>query len=252
MKASLTGLGAAALALALAACAPQSSPLKLGPLQTAASAPPQAAAAGGGNAASQTQAPAPAPPEGPRSFTSPGTGVFVNPASAGAARPALVRTGANGQTSLNLVDASIPEAANAVLGDALGLNYVVKPTVSGSVTLQTSTPLGPDALLEAFQTALEYNGATLIDGGGLVSIVPVTDAPPRFVEIGDQRGAGRRIVVVPLEYVSAADMVRLLEPVATGSTVLDVNQERNILMVTGGAAEIDAVLDGAFRDAAAS
>ncbi|MEM6495896.1 MAG: type II secretion system secretin GspD [Pseudomonadota bacterium] len=192
----------------------------------------------------------PLPRQGnPRQFRSAGVTVtgtdqFIAPAERRTRRigPAT-RVAADGSISLNLVEASIPDAARAVLGDALRLNYVVEAGVAGTITLQTSTPLTRPALLEAFQTALEFNGATLSETGDLVTVLPIDRAAPRFVTLGDIRGLGRRIVVVPLKFVSTEEMLRLLEPITGQGTVLRVSKARNLLMISGGQSEIDAVLE---------
>lgn len=172
-----------------------------------------------------------------------GTGRFIAPRAEAAPRGPLYREHGPDEISLNLLDVDIPTAAKAVLGDALGLNYTIEPGIEGRITLQTSTPLSKDALLEAFQTALEFNGATLAESGDLVTITPVGEAPPRFVTAGDTRGVGRQIVVVPLKYISTREMTRLLEPIVSGDTILRVSEERNLLMVSGTRAEIEAILD---------
>lgn len=162
---------------------------------------------------------------------------------AGRAGGPLTQISSGGAISLNLVDASIADAANAVLGDALGLNYVIESGVSGQITLQTTTPLPRDALLDAFQTALEFNGATLAESGGLVTILPVDRAAPRFVSARDRRGLGRQIVIIPLRYISTQEMVRLLEPVVAQNAILWVSERRNLLMVTGNRNQLDAILE---------
>ncbi|MEL6795141.1 MAG: hypothetical protein AAFP78_16910, partial [Pseudomonadota bacterium] len=48
---------------------------------------------------------------------------------------------------LALTDAPIADAAAIVLGDALGLTYVVDPGVSGTVTFRADPPLPPQDLL---------------------------------------------------------------------------------------------------------
>ena len=42
---------------------------------------------------------------------------------------------------INLSGASIAEAARLVLGDTLGVNYVVSDKLKGSITLQTTKPV---------------------------------------------------------------------------------------------------------------
>ncbi|MCV6594733.1 MAG: hypothetical protein OIF48_17415 [Silicimonas sp.] len=46
-----------------------------------------------------------------------------------------------GEITLNLVNVPLEQAAQAVLGDALGRNFAIQPGITGNVTLQTSRPL---------------------------------------------------------------------------------------------------------------
>ncbi|MEO0679356.1 MAG: type II secretion system secretin GspD [Pseudomonadota bacterium] len=172
-----------------------------------------------------------------------GTDDFVAPAGPGLARGPLAAVGRDGSISVSLIDASIEEAARAILGNALGLTYSVRPGLSGRVTLQTAEPLSRAALLEAFQTALEFNGATLIESADLVVVAQIAEASPRFVAVGDDRGVGRRIVVAPLRFIAAAEMVRLLEPIVSRGAILRTSTARNLLMITGSSTEIDAALE---------
>ena len=144
---------------------------------------------------------------------------------------------------LNLVNATIAEAAKAVLGDSLGLTYSIDPAVSGTITLETSTPLDGVSLFEAFQASIELNGATITEAGGLFTILPTGRATPRFVTPANRRGVGRRIVVVPLRFISTKEMLRILQPIVSTDSVLQENASRNILLVSGNQAEIDAIIN---------
>ena len=83
-----------------------------------------------------------------------GTGQF-----AGNAEPRPIG-GVNGKdgVTLNLVDASVAEAARSILGDTLGLNYSVSERVKGAITIQTTKAIPRDALLETFEVILRGEG----------------------------------------------------------------------------------------------
>lgn len=179
-----------------------------------------------------------------REVVKPGSDTFVAQGTLSARpRGPLANVTRDGEISLNLITASIPEAANAVLGEALGLNYAIEAGVEGQITLQTSTPLSRSALLEAFQTALEFNGFTLAESADLVTISPISSVAPRFVRLGEQLGIGRQIVIVPLKFVSTQEMLQLLEPIVGQDVILRVNENRNLLMVSGSQREIDTILE---------
>lgn len=168
-----------------------------------------------------------------------GTDEFLAP---GAPPRELVDVEAGGEITLNLVDVPIEAAAEAVLAQALGRNYAIAPGVSGTVTLQTTRPLSPPDLLATLETILELNGATLQVTDGLITVVPSAGAPRRISRLG-QAGPGNRIVALPLAFVGATEMVRLLEPIAGSSVEIAPLPQRNIILVAGNRAEINAVVE---------
>lgn len=158
-------------------------------------------------------------------------------------RGPLFETSRNGSISLNLVNVGIEAAAKAVLGDALGLNYTIDPSVQGSVTLQTTRPLGQKTLLETFQTILELNNATLSQSGDLVKIVPFNEGARRISRLGENRGPGNRIVAAPLEFVGTSEMMELLTPIVGETVRLQASAGRNLLLISGTRDEINATID---------
>ncbi|MEL6521823.1 MAG: secretin N-terminal domain-containing protein, partial [Pseudomonadota bacterium] len=175
--------------------------------------------------------------QGRQSVIAPGTDQFLNERGQGP----LVST--NGQkVALNLINVPVEEAANAVLGEALGLNYVVDPGVSGVVTLQTSRSVGAPELLEVFQAALELTGATLKRNGQTYTIVPEDGAVARVVLPGET-AFGPRIVAVPLAYVSPSEMTRLLTPIVGNDVGIQSVPRRSVLLLSGSREEVNAALE---------
>lgn len=168
-----------------------------------------------------------------------GTDEFLAPQS----RADLIIPSDQGEYTLNLVGVEIQQAAQAVLGDALGLNYTIQPGLTGTVNLQTTRPLSERLLLETFETVLELNGATLRMGDDLVQIVSANGSSQRVVTLGNQETVGSRILAVPLQYISTAEMIRLLGPIVGDGVRLEPILNRNILLVAGSRDDIDATLD---------
>ncbi len=155
----------------------------------------------------------------------------------------FVTASSQGDFTLNLVNVPIAQAAKAVLGDALEKNYAIKPGVTGTVTLQTTRPLTARALLDTFQTVLELNGATLQRDGDIITIIPSQGAARRITNSNELDRLGARVVAVPLKYIGTAEMVRLLNPIAGSTVELQTIAKRNILLVSGNRAEINAAID---------
>ncbi|MBV1704542.1 MAG: type II secretion system protein GspD, partial [Hyphomicrobiales bacterium] len=165
-----------------------------------------------------------------------GTGSLVGiPDAAGASR-----VPATGGITVNLNDVSVEHAAKVVLGDILKRNYLVDPKVSGKVTLNLTTPIARRDLPAAFDSALSMIGAAVVDGGALLKVVPV-DAAKRsgtgIEAIGDAT-IGSGAVIVPLRFVAATELKRLLEPLAPNGGVAVADNVRNALALVGTPDEI--------------
>lgn len=172
-----------------------------------------------------------------------GTGQFLNPAPATQSAPAapMISNG-DGDYSLNMVDVPIEQAARAVLGETLKLNYAVAPGVDGQISLQTSAPLGRAALFDTFKTTLELSGYTIVAANGTYTVARAQRGARRF-QVGRGRIGPGGITVFPLAHISATEMLRILQPIASPDLKLTVSQNRNILFASGPQGEIDAVLD---------
>jgi general secretion pathway protein D len=152
---------------------------------------------------------------GPTTFVE-GTGRFVGEPATGAIRASGEAVG-DGVT-LNLVNVPAPQAAKIVLGDMLSVKYTVDPGIEGKITIQTPKPVTRTAAIDLFQAALRSNNAALVDTDGTYRIVPIDQANIGAgirVE-GEPQGEriGSGLQVVSLKYVTAAEIRRVLEPIA--------------------------------------
>ena len=145
--------------------------------------------------------------------------------------------------TLNIVDVPIVQAAKTILGDSLGLNYTVGPTLAGTITLQTAKPVSRGQLLALFETALRGSGAALVETGGNYAIVPADQAAgsQSRIQSGGAAGSGNigsGIEVIQLKFVSASEMRRVLEPIAQKGGIVRADDNRNVLMLSGTAQDI--------------
>jgi general secretion pathway protein D len=170
----------------------------------------------------------------------PGTGTMVAPpAGAEATAPA----GGDG-FQLNFVDTDIPTIVASVLGDGLGLPYVIDPQVKGTMTLQATRPLSKDEVLAALESALRVQGAVLVNENGVYHVVPNKDASRRItsLQLPSQGGRGYGIYIVPLQFVSAAEMEKILQPFAPDGGIVRVDEARNLLLLAGTSQEVTTLL----------
>ena len=173
--------------------------------------------------------------------TYPGTGVFVNTKPA----PPTPSSGAE-EASLNFESADIREVAKVILGDYLKESYTVHPAVAGTVTFRTVKPIAMKDLLPTLEMLLRQNNAAAVREEGLYKILPITavrgSLSPQLGGAGVSLPRGYSVLVVPLRYVGAREMARLLEPFAPENTVR-VDDVRNLVILAGGEREMRHLLD---------
>ena len=179
-----------------------------------------------------------------------GNGIFVsNKPPAPIARASDAPSGSSvtkDGITINLVGASVPEVAKTVLGDVLGVNYSVSEKVKATITLSTVRPVDKQGLLEIFEAVLRAEGAAIVVEGGLHKIVPSADAgasgaPLRSMRTARDRAQGLSTFIVPLRYVSAPEMERILKSAAPQASVLRVDAARNMLLLSGTQTELSSM-----------
>jgi len=170
-----------------------------------------------------------------------GSGTVLNQRAASAAPPTLGAT--SGQASFNFEGESVHAVAKAILGDMLGQNYVIAPEVQGTVTLATPQPVSPAQALSLLEMVLGWNNARMIYSDGRYNIVAADTAlatgtvAPRTGGTGAARGFEVR--TVPLRYISATEMEKVLEPYARQNAIVSADNARNVITISGSRSELD-------------
>jgi general secretion pathway protein D len=153
-----------------------------------------------------------------------------------------------GKYTLNFEDAELSEVAKVILGDTLKVNYVISPKVTGKVSLQTTRALTEDEMIPTLEMLLKTNGAVLIKDRSLYRIEPeatgTVNAPSVGVgRFGQSIPPGFQLRVVPLRYVGAAEMQKVIEPLMPPKSVIRVDENRNLLLLAASADELQSVME---------
>ena len=164
-----------------------------------------------------------------------GTDQFLNRAALG---PAASHRNSGDGVILNFVAADIREVVHSVLGDFLGYDYLLDPKVTGTATIQSAKPIDRSALLPVLEELLQINDAALVKEGELIRVVPWAGAARSPVPLSlDAVDAASRpgfgLQVVPLDFVAAAEMAKVLEPIAPEGSILEIDSKRNLLVLAG-------------------
>src|ERR1700750_2818874 len=78
---------------------------------------------------------------------------------------------------LNFENAPVATLAKVILGDILGVGYVIDPRVQGTVTLASGRPVPKSDILFVLESALRLSGVALVgEAGGGYRLLPGPDA----------------------------------------------------------------------------
>jgi len=182
-----------------------------------------------------SEAPIVPPANSPESSSNPadqvvlGTGQFVQSAR-GPER--TVFAGDDGVT-LNFENAELHEFLRAVFDTILKQNYIVDPSVGGTVTLHTTRPITLEAVLPTVEAVLQLNGAAMLYDDGAYRIMPLADAAqssrsPSIGRYSSNQGVGYGIQVVPLQFASATEIEKILTPYRLDPEQLMPDSEQKI------------------------
>ncbi len=142
--------------------------------------------------------------------------------------------------TLNWKDADIRQVVEAV-SLVTGKNFILDPRVTGRVTLLSPTPLGPDALYEAFLSILQVHGYVAVESGDLVKILPDATARQFAGPIGVDGVSGpddMATQVVQVKNVGATQLVAILRPLIPQYGHLVAHAGSNMLIISDRAGNI--------------
>lgn len=179
--------------------------------------------------------------DGAKAQLRPGTGVVINRSAAASPPPNL--GGTTGETQFNFEGESLHGVIKAILGDMLGQNYVIAPGVQGTVTFATPKGVNAAQAFSLLEMMLGWNNARMIYSDGRYNIVPADQAlatgtvAPRTGSPSNARGFEVR--TIPLRYISASEMQKVLEPYARPNAIVSADNARNIITLSGTRAELE-------------
>ena len=146
-----------------------------------------------------------------------------------------------GRIVFNFDDADLCEVIMTI-AELLNINYIVDPNVRGKVTIHTAGGLRKEDLMPVFSQILEVNGLTAIKEGSIYKIIQLKDASrmpitSTFGRKEEDGPPGERIIIqiIPLKFISAPEMTKLLPPfISAGGTILSHRDSNTILVVDKG------------------
>lgn len=150
--------------------------------------------------------------------------------------------------SFRFEDAPITDVVHVIMRDILKVDYVIHSAISGNITLATRGDVTADQAVYLLESALQANGVAMArDPRGVFHIgkpeaLQGIVASPRIAAAGVlQPGTGT--VIVPLQYIGAAEMAAILRPLLPPASLVRVDPLRNLLVLAGSRTQAEGWLD---------
>jgi general secretion pathway protein D len=149
---------------------------------------------------------------------------------------------------LNFENAPVGTVAKVVLGDILGVGYTIDPRVQGTVSLVSVRPVPKSDIVFVLENALRLSGIVLLHDTSGYRLTPLGDAigAGRIDSAAANPEAGYGVSVVPLQYVSAQTLLKLMDSFATKAGAVRADTTRNLLLIQGTGAERRTAVDTAL------
>ena len=148
---------------------------------------------------------------------------------------------------LNFENTPVATVAKVVLGDILGVGYTIDPRVQGTVSLVSVRPVAKSDIVFVLENALRLSGIVLVRDTAGYRLTPLGDAvgSGRVDAAASSPEPGFGVSVVPLQYVSAQTLLKLMDSFATKAGMVRADTTRNILLIQGTGAERRTAVDTA-------
>ena len=126
----------------------------------------------------------------------------------------------------------IVTVAKVVLGDILGVGYTIDPRVQGTVNLVSVRPVAKSDIIFVLENALRLSGVVLVRDTAGYRLSPLGDAVGggRVDAAGASPEPGYGVSVVPLQYVSAQTLLKLMDSFATKAGAVRADTTRNLFL----------------------
>ncbi|QPF94532.1 type II secretion system secretin GspD [Bradyrhizobium commune] len=160
------------------------------------------------------------------------------------ATSAQAATASTDKFELNFDNSPISSVAKIVLGDILGVGYVIDPRVQGNISLSSGRPIPKTDVAFALENSLRLVGAALVRDDTGYRVMPASDAVGTgLADASDRMTPGYGITVVPLQYVSAQTVIKLVDSFAAKQGMIRADTSRNLILIQGTGSERRSAVD---------
>lgn len=149
------------------------------------------------------------------------------------------------EVTFNFVDVDLPVITKFV-SEITHKNFILDERIKGKITIIAPAKLSVSDTFNLFTAVLEMKGFTVIPSGvNAYSIIPVSEARQKglkFEKVGQAVNTGFSAQVIPLKYISAPDVLKLVQPIVSKDGYASVFGPGNLLLVVDSAGNITNIL----------
>jgi general secretion pathway protein D len=149
-----------------------------------------------------------------------------------------------GTAVLNFNEAGIRDILRTI-GELTGKNFILAPGVNARISVQTARPVPREEVFGIFESLLEVNGLAAVRSGKYYKIVPAASARQHSVAAAEGFGKGNpgneegmTSLVVPVEFISAADLLAVLKPMVSAAGNVTAVPRSNTVIITDSAPNV--------------
>ncbi|MGO9138735.1 MAG: secretin N-terminal domain-containing protein [Syntrophales bacterium] len=163
----------------------------------------------------------------------------------------LVSTGitakakSEGEVVFNFVDVDLPVITKFV-SEITHKNFILDERVKGKITIIAPTKLSVAETFDLFTAVLEMKGFTIIPSGvDAYSIIPASEARQKGLKFEKDKqpvNASYAAQLMPLKYISAAEVMKLVQPIISKDGYVSVFGPGNLLLVIDSGVNITNVM----------
>ncbi len=136
--------------------------------------------------------------------------------------------------TFNFVDVDLPVITKFV-SEITHKNFILDERVKGKITIITPTKLSVSDTFNLFTAVLEMKGFTVVPlGVDAYSIIPTSEAKQKGLKFNKEKqpvNASYAAQLIPLKYVSAAEVMKLVQPIISKDGYISVFGPGNLLLV---------------------
>lgn len=165
------------------------------------------------------------------------------------AAPKATQAFGGANIAFNFEEAPVAEVVRTILGDVLKADYVLHPPLNGAITLATRAAVAPDQAAFLLESALQANGLALVRDVrgtyhvGKVEALKGIGSAVRLAGGASSLPPGHGAIVIPLQFIGAAEMAAILKPLMPSEALVRVDTVRNLLVLAGSRTQAEGWLD---------